>query len=50
MELCDHAREGIVVSFPGDANEVYGVKFENLDKKPLQQLAAVTYVSPNQSW
>ena len=50
VELCDHAREGVVVSLPGDANEMHGVKFENLDRIPLQQLAAVTYVSPNQSW
>ena len=49
-ELCDHVREGLDVSFPGDVNEVHGVKFDNIDKKPLQQLAAVTYVSPNQTW
>ena len=50
MELCDHVREGIVVSFPGDANEMHGVKFENLDRIPVQQPAAVTYVSSNHGW
>ena len=31
-------------------NEVHGVKFESLDKIPVQQPAAVTYVSLNHGW